>query len=71
MAGEDLGGHRHQIVDHVNSDGGAGESEKKLQFSPSRREEALAEGQPSVGQYALQLSTGFRPSLRRQWWIGL
>lgn len=49
VAGEDLGGHRHEIVDHVNGDGRGGESGKKLQFSPSRRQEAPAEGQLSVG----------------------
>jgi hypothetical protein len=56
VAGKDLGGHGHEIVDHVNNNSRSSEVEKELELDPCSGSETLQEGQGSVGQYALELA---------------
>jgi len=57
VAGKDLGGHGHEIVDHVNNNSRSSEVEKELELDPCSGPETLQEGQGSFGQYALELAT--------------
>jgi hypothetical protein len=56
VAGKDLGGHGHEVVDHVNNNSRSSEVEKELELDPCSGSETLQEGQGSVGQYALELA---------------
>jgi hypothetical protein len=57
VAGKDLGGHGHEVVDHVNDNSRSSEVEKELELDPCSVTETQQEGQGSVGQYALKLTT--------------
>lgn len=56
VAGEDLGGHGHDIVDHVNNNGRSSKVEEELELDPCSGPETLQEGQGNVGQYSLKLT---------------
>jgi hypothetical protein len=49
VSGKDLGGHGHEVVDHVNNNSRSSEVEKELELDPCSGSETLQEGQGSVG----------------------
>nr|GMD37822.1 hypothetical protein CCACVL1_16155 [Ipomoea batatas] len=65
VAGEDLGGHGHKVVDHIDDDGGGGEVAEELQFDPRGELKALPPRDSSVEEDSLQLITGFVIAMRR------
>lgn len=53
VAGEDLGGHGHEVVDHVDDNRGGGEVVEELQFDPCGKLKALPPRDSSVHEDAL------------------
>lgn len=54
VAGEDLGGHGHDVVDEVDEDGGGGQVEEEPQLNPRGGAHAAEEGRGGVRQNSLQ-----------------
>lgn len=55
VAGKDLGGHGHEIVDHVNNDSRSSKVEKEPQLDQCCGSESLRERNVSIGQYSFKL----------------
>lgn len=58
VAGEDLGGHGHEVVDEVDDDGRGGEEEEELQLDPGGGSHTVEEGYGVIGENSLKLPMG-------------
>lgn len=56
VAGENLRGHGHDIVDEIDKYRGGGEVEKESQFDPRGGANAGEEGNGGVGEYSLEFA---------------
>ena len=56
VAGEDLGGHGHEVVDHVNNNSRSSKVEEELALNPCSGWETLQEGHACVRQYPFKLA---------------
>ncbi|OMO75510.1 hypothetical protein CCACVL1_16155 [Corchorus capsularis] len=66
VAGEDLGGHRHEIIDHINHDGRCSQVEEELGFDPCSFAKTLEERKASVRQCIFKFGACFFG-----FWVGM
>lgn len=56
MAGEDLSGHGHDVVDHVDDDSRSGEVEEEPELDSQSGDITLEEWNVGLGQYFFKLT---------------
>lgn len=75
VAGEDLGGHGHDVVDHVDDDGGSGQVEEELELDPRGGAYTAPERDAGVGEDGFKVGVrvvlGGERLIRRRWKVAM